>query len=343
LSAVAVVAAGVAFLRPQEALPSPPINSAETTTKHVLYVFPKPRVGWALASQGDGARGPYTVFRTTEAGARWNVRLKFQAGGVLLFQFFDNDRGFVETMSPAKIYRTTDGGSSWQTLSLPESGNWAAAFADSANGLIASADRGKALYVTHDGGDSWQKLADVPTGAGGLYARKSEAWMGSRGSDLPRVYTSADFGTTWQPHDIQLPLGYSTAVTWVTRLALLPGKGVVAYVLCECPPQANNVSFQSVSLDGGTTWRNLSPPLRFPVYQNDLQWWSIENRKLYRTMDAGLSWSVARDGLPAWEFLLHGVDPHNAWATLKVNGGFGLAQTEDGGNTWRRALVPQMD
>jgi photosystem II stability/assembly factor-like uncharacterized protein len=342
LSAVAVVAAGVAFLRPPQAPALPPIDALQVTTDYAEYVFPRPSVGWALVSKVNG-RGQFAVFRTLDSGKNWTVRYTGQAGAIFLFRFFDEYRGVVLTAQPSALYRTNDGGASWQSMNLPVSRNWAAAFPNPFRGFIVSTDGAGTLYETEDAGMSWHQLPDIPSRAGGLFVRKSEVWLGSRGSGSARVYASADFGATWQPRDIQLPPDYSTTVTWVTRPMLLPGKGVVAYVSCECPPQGKNVGFQSVSLDGGTTWRNLSPPIRFPVYQNDLHWWAIDNGKLHRTADAGRTWSVASDQLPGWDFIPRGIDENRAWATVKIKDSWGLALSDDAGLHWRLTNVPHLD
>jgi hypothetical protein len=266
-----------------------------------------------------------------------------------VIRFFDKARGFV-LVGAAQLYRTRDGGDNWTRLSLPVMQVSDAAFPDESHGWVAARpfDRTEKiyLYATEDAGDSWQRLPDPPDATSVLSVRSpAEAWLASRGAGPPRVYRSIDGGRSWQSREVPLPTGETAllgAPWWTTFVRLLPGNGVYVSAQCDCPSARR---LDLTSLDGGATWRSVQfmsgwRPL-FTAFQDDTHWWFIDARTLYRSSDAGKTWTSVNTQLPAWEFAPRAVDMTHGWARISVTGGYGLATTSDAGLHWTRVTIPQ--
>jgi photosystem II stability/assembly factor-like uncharacterized protein len=267
-----------------------------------------------------------------------------------LIRFFSEKRGFVAA-GDGLLRRTSDGGASWTTMSLPEARYSYAGFRDERRGWliapIANVLPGtrSRLYATDDAGDSWQQLPDPPAGAYMFaFRRTSEAWLASIGA--PRVYRSIDGGLTWQPRDIPVDKVTTAAGPWNVQVILLPENGVIALVYCQC----NAPGFSFTSFDDGATWRMIPPDPgrgpRFAAYADDVNWWSIDGTTLYRSSDAGQTWTKASESLPNWMFQPRALDKMHAWAQIGVvenlgSMGYGLATTADAGLHWTRVTIPQ--
>jgi photosystem II stability/assembly factor-like uncharacterized protein len=171
------------------------------------------RVAWASGSLG-------TVLRTTDKGATWQ---SVGPPGTEALQFrdieaFDANTAVIMSIGGTpdafRIYRTTDGGQTW-TLTFQNTEPTAfydcMAFFDNHRGLAMSDPIGGEFRIiaTSDGGRSWQIVdADMPpalpnefgfaasgqclTTAGGR-----DAWFGTGGSTVARVFHSSDRGQTW--------------------------------------------------------------------------------------------------------------------------------------------------
>jgi photosystem II stability/assembly factor-like uncharacterized protein len=350
---IVIVAGGLVYLRSSPPTAPRAINPADASPDFAMYDFISPTVAWALGFP-DRSLG-FSVSRTVDGGKHWQRRLsgdhRNSAGAPLLIRFFDEKHGFVAN-GAGPLLRTSDGGASWTSLSLPEPMGSRIGFRDEAHGwLIAPLGRGARqpvhLYATDDAGDSWHRLPDLPAGIQSFaFRRSSEAWLAGNNSGPPHVYRSVDGGLSWQQREIPLPEGslIPAIESWDTLVTLLPGQGAVASAFCGCPEVDG---FQSISLDGGATWRFVPDPYnpRVPVrsmvaYQDDVHWWFIDARVLYRSSDAGQTWSKAADHLPDWHFLPRAIDMKHAWAQIGVIGGSGLATTGDAGLHWTRVTVP---
>ena len=176
---------------------------------------------------------------------------------------------------------------------------------------------------------------------------RTEAWMNGFGSGNPYVYTSTDFGETWQRHDLLPPPGGS----WIpgsffhSVVRLLPGAGVVvsdAY-------RGDAPSFRATSFDGGKTWKHLQPPSNTVAYQDSVHWWAMRGSKLFKSSDAGQTWTQVTDALPDWLFRpdLYVLDSKHAWVsmsvptTLEAPGGNGFGVHRRRSLHWTRTTVPQ--
>jgi photosystem II stability/assembly factor-like uncharacterized protein len=242
---------------------------------------------------------------------------------------------------------------------VPETSNSYVRFTDEKHGWLVVpignpvspqpiVDRSAHLYATDDAGDSWKRLPDPPAGMYLMASRGSaEVWLTGVTAGLPRVYRSLDGGLTWQPRNLPIDTTSTGAGPWTTSVTLLPSEGVVMSVFCQCDSPS---SYLFASFDGGATWRSLpdapspnSPVRRVAAYQDDFHWWYVEAKTLYRSSDAGQTWTRISDQLPDGLFLPRAIDMKHAWAQI-ANGSFSrysLATTSDAGLHWTKVTVPQ--
>ena len=161
--------------------------------------------------------------------------------------------------------------------------------------------------------------------------------MGSAGLQVPHVYTSNDSGQSWSRHDVPPPPGGAwKGGPFPVSVALLPRAGVVASIPPETVP-----FFSFTSFDQGATWRFVPPPPGVVAYQDSQHWWAMKGTSLFKSSDAGQTWTIVTNGLQDLQYIPHVLDSKHAWAATTVVGGYGLALTADGGLHWSQSNVPQ--
>jgi photosystem II stability/assembly factor-like uncharacterized protein len=117
------------------------------------------------------------------------------------------------------------------------------------------------------------------------------------GTDDGRLWTSKDLGANWaQLADDDIP------GTWVTRVIVDPTNHDVAYATFSGFRSGNHTPYVSKTIDGGTTWTNVSGNLpQAPVNGIVLQGSSIyvaTDVGVYVTRNGGTSWSQFGKDLP---------------------------------------------
>ncbi len=120
--------------------------------------FIDPLIGWACSWEGG------KVFRTTDGGNSWNLKLNLEEGGYsfplrrIFFTSIDSGWTIGGIAGDQIIARTTDSGMSWivdkqGTFGSSLHGLW---FADSRNGwTVGGANAGLKILYTSDGGVNW--------------------------------------------------------------------------------------------------------------------------------------------------------------------------------------------
>jgi photosystem II stability/assembly factor-like uncharacterized protein len=355
VAVIVTTMAGLAYMYSSQT--SKPQGIPESTDPHlvtrdyVTYSFASPTEAWALnIAPNTFSPGQFAIFRTVDRGKQWRNQFssdgEFFNYGALPVQTVDAVHSFILVRgSTDRLYRTADGGAHWDLIALPNTHVGDVAFSDPNYGwLLTWPD----LYVTSDGGTSWRLLPVPPQDVQQISLRsRTEAWMNGFGAGKPYVYTSADAGQTWQRHDLPPPPGGSWRPDsfFHSVVRLLPGAGVVvsdAY-------RGDAPSFRATSFDGGTTWKHVQPPSNTVAFQDSVHWWAIRGSDLFKSADAGQTWTHGTNALPDWLFRpeLYVLDSKHAWVsvsvptTLSVPGGNGLGYTDDGGLHWTRATVPQ--
>src|SRR5262249_32286333 len=77
------------------------------------------------------------------------------------------------------------------------------------------------------------------------------------------------------------------------------------------------------------------------VFQDTTHWWSVQDSTLFKTTDAGRTWTVT-GAEPRSLILLRVLDDRHAWAEMDDGYGTELALTADGGLHWTRTNVPNL-
>jgi photosystem II stability/assembly factor-like uncharacterized protein len=182
-----------------------------------------------------------TVLRTLDAGTSWQT---FAVPGAEGLDFrdihaWDAQTAIVMSAGPgtkSRLYRTTDGGATW-TLShenKQEKGFFdSIAFWDRKRGILVGdpVDGRFTILITVDGGVSWKPAASqsMPPAAEGegafaasgtaiAVSRNGRAWFGTGGEKGGRVFSSTDWGRSWNV--FQTPIRHDTASAGVFSLAL---------------------------------------------------------------------------------------------------------------------------
>jgi photosystem II stability/assembly factor-like uncharacterized protein len=224
------------------------------------------RVVWTSGSLG-------TVLRTTNGGSTWQ---SVGPPGTQNLQFrdieaFDADTAVILSIGTgpdSRIYRTSDGGRTWQLVFVnaePNAFYDCMTFFDDQRGLALSdpVDGRFRILGTSDGGRTWSIVAaNMPpalplefafaasgqciTSAGGR-----DAWFGTGGDAVARVFHSSDRGLTWTVANTPVRSGPSAGIFALafrdTQHGLAAGGDFLA------PTASPNAL--ALSDDGGSSWR----------------------------------------------------------------------------------------
>ena len=224
------------------------------------------RIAWTSGSLG-------TVLRTTNKGATWE---SVGPPGTENLQFrdieaFDADTALILSTgngTDSRIYRTTNAGRTWSLVFVnedPQAFYDCMAWFDKHRGLALSDPvNGRfRILATSDGGRSWRVLdADMPPALPAEFAFAAsgqcittaggrDAWFGTGGDTVARVFHSDDRGQTWTVHNTPIRSGPSAGIF---ALAFRdPRHGLASggdFLLPAASPAA-----LALSRDGGESWR----------------------------------------------------------------------------------------
>jgi len=224
------------------------------------------RVAWTSGSLG-------TVLRTTDKGATWQ---SVGPPGTENLQFrdieaFDADTALILSIgngTDSRIYRTTNAGRTWSLVFVnedPQAFYDCMAWFDKHRGLALSDPvNGRfRILATSDGGRTWRVLdAQMPPALPAEFAFAAsgqcittaggrDAWFGTGGDVVARVFHSDDRGQTWTVHNTPIRSGPSAGIF---ALAFRdPRHGLASggdFFLPTASPDA-----LALSNDGGESWR----------------------------------------------------------------------------------------
>jgi photosystem II stability/assembly factor-like uncharacterized protein len=226
------------------------------------------RVAWVSNDAG-------TVLRTIDGGLTWQSVGPPGTSGLLVrdVEAFDEDTAVILSLGftpdAFRIYRTTDGGQNW-TLAFQNTEPTAfydcMAFFDKHRGLALSDPiNGRfRILATSDGGRTWGIVdADMPpalptefafaasgqciTTAGGR-----DAWFGTGGDAIARVFHSEDRGLTWTVANTPIR---SNGSTGISALAFRDPRHGIAAGGDFTPGTTVSPDALALTNDGGTTWQ----------------------------------------------------------------------------------------
>jgi photosystem II stability/assembly factor-like uncharacterized protein len=221
---------------------------------------------WASGSLG-------TVLRTVDKGATWQ---SVGPPGTSLLQFRDIEAFDAETAvilsigegTDSRIYRTSDGGQTWSLVFLndePAAFYDCMAWFDKHRGLALSDPvNGRfRILATSDGGQTWGVVdTQMPPALPGEFAFAAsgqcittaggrDAWFGTGGGAVARVFHSADRGETWTVSPTPIRSGPSAGIFALAFRDPLHGLASGGdFLLPTASPDA-----LALSDDGGTTWQ----------------------------------------------------------------------------------------
>jgi photosystem II stability/assembly factor-like uncharacterized protein len=214
-----------------------------------------------------------TVLRTTDRGSSWQAVGPPGADGLQFRDIEAFDRRTAVILSAgtgalSRIYRTSNGGQTWSLVfqnEEPTAFYDCMAFFDKRRGLALSdpIDGRFRILATSDGGRSWHVVdAEMPPALPNEFAFAAsgqcittaggrDAWFGTGGDAVARVFHSGDRGKTWtvSPTPIR-----SDPTAGINALAFRnPRRGLAAggdFEMPEASPDA-----LALSDDGGEDWQ----------------------------------------------------------------------------------------
>jgi photosystem II stability/assembly factor-like uncharacterized protein len=233
------------------------------------------RTAWASGWSGPTGNQVGRVLRTTDKGASWQSVGPPGAQGLQFrdVEAFDADTAVIMSISLStpdlfRIYRTENGGQTW-TLTFQNTEPTAfydcMAFFDKHRGLALSDPiNGRfRILATNDGGRSWQIVgADMPPALPGEFAFAAsgqcltvaggrDAWFGTGGDAVARVFHSRDRGRTWTVANTPIR---STTSGGISALAFRDPRHGIA-VGGDFAPGAASFDTLALTNDGGATWQ----------------------------------------------------------------------------------------
>ena len=230
-------------------------------------------VAWVSGWQGTGPALAGKVLRTTDRGATWQSVGPPSAVGLQFrdIEAFDANTAVImsigNTPDAFGMYRTSDGGQTWtQTFQNTEPTAFydCMAFFDRHRGLAFSDPiNGRfRIIATNDGGRSWHIVnADIPPALPGEFAFAAsgqclttaggrDAWIGTGGDVVSRVFHTSDRGQTWTVATTPIR---STPSGGISALAFRDPRHGIA-VGGDFDPTAPSFDTLALSNDGGASW-----------------------------------------------------------------------------------------
>jgi photosystem II stability/assembly factor-like uncharacterized protein len=265
-------------------------------------------------------------------------------------QFLDRDHGWFVGWSVltvrARLYRTVDGGRSWRSVEVASHGVHGGAidtiqFLDRRHGWLVAQEPtapSASLSATSDGGATWRRVSQLPQVAPARFQTRRIAWQA--GGYAGSLFRSVDGGRHWR----RVPL-LPRSETTVYGLPAFFGDTVLAPVTRLDGGRIRLIVYRSD--DGGGRWHRAAElrvvgtppnPQTCPsqavsvAFAAARTWWAAAPGSVYRTTDAGRTWSRSAGLRRGCAFpAIEAVSADAAWLTS----GSRLRATRDGGAHWR--------
>ncbi|MDP2310758.1 MAG: hypothetical protein Q8P18_32370 [Pseudomonadota bacterium] len=294
------------------------------------------------------AGGPDGLYSSGDEGSTWTLR---DLGGDVILGAWAGDGSWLALVGSAAVYVSTDGGETFTTqahawhhpsaMALLDDGRLLLAHA---SGLVVSADRGVTWADAASGLEDRGMAVVVPHPT-----CASRVFTASRcGGGLSR---SEDYGATWAnvSHYFHYVMGlhFGASPSLVNRIWAVSDDRLL------------------VSEDDGVTWEERYRRYHFhgfALHPDDPDVlllgsvgsgeWADESARVYRSVDAGITWEDSSTGLPAAQASAHALvrwpgDPDVVLLGTYKGGdvshltgvGIGLWRSADGGASWAKAAL----
>jgi photosystem II stability/assembly factor-like uncharacterized protein len=374
--AIAASAAAYAIQLRQSAVNNPPRPGGALLPVVAVWAYSANDVAIQVlppGAAGQAVRG--YVLITHDGGNSWmrTPLTSFQIG----LRWIDS-RHIVATSDevgpPIEVASTSDGGVTWRVNQIPmfqigtmfflnDREGWALC---THFGVCETSGDKTILYHTVDAGANWLPISnavssDVVVPLGVTFIDSEHGFMSTLDSDsVARLLRTADGGKTWLAVELPKPAGGGTVGTNTppvdcgsTRCAVDPtffgSRGVVTVIGAGIAP------YTVTTADGGVTWGSphsmpFSSPAAMPTpwlqAQDPDNWWVVDaGGSLYRTINAGASWSRVPSSLPQGYALesVEGGGNGVLWgetASSAPTGPYPVRST-DGGHTWSLVKLPK--
>jgi photosystem II stability/assembly factor-like uncharacterized protein len=277
--------------------------------------------GWALTGQ--------RLLVTADGGGTW--RNVTPPGGFGSGAFLDAQRGWVaisEAFTSASdpsygridVWRTTDGAQTWAKAQLPKAvlnpfgeilpevqfdfldANHGFAFL---SGNLAKGRNDSDLFWTADGGRTWS--ADRPTGSGSVGIEGTVSFAAANDGVIVNamhgngIVATHDGGRTWSDATFVVPPGSAGAQLFFAKPVYFDGRSGLVAVDFQTDTGSDNHVYRT--LDAGSSWTDAAtlPAGLFAISFLDQQRWiGVNGSAVVRTADGGRTWaSSSAVGLPA--------------------------------------------
>lgn len=322
------------------------VNAVELKTPPGSYYF----ISTSLVAHGDlraaiFTRSPvtdYATYQTTyvenfyttqDGGATWsNVEVKntgTTTGVQQLLAISADGKTLMANGGSNGLLRSTDGGATW-TLSSASSIDYYYGFVSlGGSDIVTSSYSG--LWLSEDTGVTWTKLAS-PTGQGFAVTssnmRRVDASTLSVTDGNGAAYLSKDKGQTWSRVVAPVDNYYGQST-----LAFRDGKNGFM----------TDVTGRALTTkDGGVTWQvlnvNFGTAKAVQFVDSTTAWLVGADSRLYKSIDAGLTWSIAPTAAGLSFNNVHFTNENLGWSQRSY--GAQWAYTKDGGKTWTEMALP---
>jgi photosystem II stability/assembly factor-like uncharacterized protein len=292
----------------------------------VSMAFSLPAASVVIASNGAG-----DLYRSADAGLTWAQTFAtpgpvpgFLSGGAP--DFVDAQTGYFG-FGPGFVLRTTDAGASWQQISSG-SGETILGMERFANGAMIAVDEAGQVLTRATGAAPW--LIRASLGATSLEAVQVVGPQEAVAVDHSgTVYRSADGGVTWTA-SLSAPPDLTAADLHFNTLSegWVVGQGFSGAALFH-------------TINAGATWTPV-PDFQGTYVAVDFAgasgWAAAVYGTLYRTVDAGNSWSGVE--LPGSALTILDMDFWDPGIGYAVGDAGYAARSGDGGLTWQMLPTP---
>lgn len=266
------------------------------------------------------------VFETTTSGDEWH-RLGVDDGMVSSVAI-DNERSnlIYATFATKGFYRSIDGGTTWQLIQKGIKNGQSAVLATSplqTGTVFAGTDATGVFISTNDGADWSYKSRGMGLFVRGLIVNQDQPSQLFAASLTAGVFRSDDSGDTWSSVGLR--------DRNVFKIAVDPGNSKRIFAATSRGVARTE--------DGGNNWLYLGQKTAFilseavdPANRDRIFVGSIGGI-IYRSEDAGVTWTLTSQGLPQYDVVQMVFDPksHALYVALDLRGVF---RSDDYGKTW---------